>query len=100
MKLRRLLFALAVGAVLTGCRTVPMTGRTQLMLSTQGTENAQGATAYGEYVSQNKISTNKRYTEALNRCGIALNVNYRSFKHCFCFGNSCCELVCLSLSEC
>lgn len=72
MKLENLLFALAVGAVLTGCRTVPMTGRTQLMLSTQGTENAQGATAYGEYVAQNKISTNKRYTEALNRCGNAV----------------------------
>ncbi len=51
---------LAVAAVFavvaTGCRTVPITGRTQLMLSSDASEREMGATAYGEYKAQTKPS--------------------------------------------
>ena len=64
--------AAVTALVFAGCATVPETGRHQLMLMSQSEENAQGVAAYGEYKTQNKISTNVRYTEALNRCGAAL----------------------------
>lgn len=59
--------------VLAGCRTVPLTNRTQLMLSLESTENEQGLTAYGEYKQKYKVSTNAAYTAALNRCGEAIS---------------------------
>lgn len=69
--MKHMLFWLSV-AVLAGCRTVPITERKQLMLSFEDTENAQGVSAYSEYKSQYKISTNAKYTTALKNCGAAI----------------------------
>ena len=66
------LFVTAFVIILLGCRTVPMTERSQLMLSSEESENAQGVSAYGEYKAKYKVSSNAEYTEALQRCGAAI----------------------------
>lgn len=58
--------------ILAGCHTVPVTERTQLMLSTEASENAQGVSAYAEYKAKYKVSANAEYTAALKRCGEAI----------------------------
>ena len=73
MKMNAVVMVLAVAiATFTGCRTVPITGRSQLMLSNEGEENALGATAFNEYKQQYKISANPTYTQALKRVGEAI----------------------------
>jgi len=57
---------------ISGCRTVPVTERSQLMLSRETTENAQGVSAYAEYKAKYKVSSNAEYTAALQRCGEAI----------------------------
>ncbi len=57
---------------LAGCRSVPVTDRTQLMLTTSGYENRLGAEAYAEYKAQYPRSTNAGYNQALERCGRAI----------------------------
>ena len=58
--------------VVAGCRTVPMTGRTQLMLSFESSENAMGVSAYAKYMQKEKPSSNTRQQEVLKRVGNAL----------------------------
>lgn len=68
-----LLFALMVSALaLTGCRSVPVTDRTQLMLTSSSYENRLGEEAYAEYKAQYPRSTNAEYNQALARCGKAI----------------------------
>ena len=63
----------AIGAMaLVGCRSVPITDRTQLMLTTSAYENELGATAYAEYQAKYKRSNNSEYNQALARCGKAI----------------------------
>ena len=57
---------------LTGCRSVPVTGRKQLLLTTASYENSLGLNAYNEYKEKYKASTNKEYNRALARCGEAI----------------------------
>lgn len=59
-------------SMMLGCHTVPVTERTQLMLSTESSENALGVSAYDEYRSKYRISSNAEYTAALQRCGNAI----------------------------
>ena len=59
-------------AFLTGCRSVPLTDRTQLMLTTSGYENNLGAEAYTEYKTKYPASKNTVYNQALDRCGKAI----------------------------
>ena len=59
-------------AIITGCRSVPITDRTQLMLTTSGYENSLGVEAYAEYKAKYKRSTNAEYNVALARCGKAI----------------------------
>ena len=67
------LAAAAVFAVVaTGCRTVPITGRTQLMLSSDANEREMGATAYGEYKAQTKPSADASQQALLARVGAAV----------------------------
>ena len=63
--------ALAVAA-LTGCRTVPVSGRTQLMLSGEDYENSLGEDAFKEYKQKYKVSTNQAQNQALKRVGDAV----------------------------
>ena len=58
--------------VVAGCRTVPMTGRTQLMLTFESSENAMGVSAYAEYMQKEKPTSNSRQQEVLKRVGNAL----------------------------
>ena len=68
-----MLAAAAVFAVAaTGCRTVPITGRTQLMLSSDASEREMGATAYGEYKAQTKPSADASQQALLARVGAAV----------------------------
>ena len=68
-----ILVVLAVAvAALTGCRTVPVSGRTQLMLSGEEYENGLGAEAFAEYKQKYKISSNQAYNQALRRVGEAV----------------------------
>jgi len=59
-------------AALFGCRSVPVSDRTQLMLTTTSYENELGATAYAQYKQEYKQSTNTQYNQALERCGKAI----------------------------
>jgi len=69
--MKRLIFPLALLA-LCGCRTVPISGRTQLMLSSQGDENALGAQAFGEVRQKIPASKNAAQNQSLARVGAAL----------------------------
>ena len=64
--------AVVFAVVATGCRTVPITGRTQLMLSSDANEREMGATAYGEYKAQTKPSTDASQQALLARVGAAV----------------------------
>ncbi|MBR0197374.1 MAG: M48 family metallopeptidase [Kiritimatiellae bacterium] len=55
-----------------GCRTVPGSGRTQLMLSTESSENEAGLTAYNEYKTKYKVATNTSQQKLLNQVGAAI----------------------------
>ena len=64
--------AVVFAVVATGCRTVPITGRTQLMLSSDANEREMGATAYGEYKAQTKPSADASQQALLARVGAAV----------------------------
>ncbi len=79
MKLRHLfktqtLFFLCAIAIslLTSCRTVPITGRTQLIITSAEYENGLGATAYSEYKAKFPPSLDAEYNQALMNCGNAI----------------------------
>ncbi|NLZ62976.1 MAG: M48 family metallopeptidase [Lentisphaerae bacterium] len=55
------------------CRTVPVSQRSQLLLTSEEYENNLGAAAYSEYQKEYKRSTNKTYNEALQRVGTAIS---------------------------
>ncbi len=63
---------LFLSLLLAGCRSVPLTGRKQLMLTTSEYENSLGLKAYTEYKAKYKPSTNAEYNKALARCGKAI----------------------------
>ena len=57
---------------LCSCRSVPITGRSQFLLTTESYENELGVDAYEEYKKEYKQSTNTQYNQALARCGNAI----------------------------
>ncbi len=59
-------------AVAAGCRTVPVTGRTQFVVLTAGYENRLGASSYQEYKSKYGPSANECQQAVLRRVGQAL----------------------------
>lgn len=61
---------LAVG--LCSCRTVPISSRRQLLLSSDAEEQQLGATAYAEYKKEYPVSKNRVQVDALNRVGRAI----------------------------
>lgn len=62
----------ALTLFVSGCRSVPMTDRTQLMLTTSDYENSLGVESYSEYKTKYPRSTNSEYNQALDRCGKAI----------------------------
>ena len=68
-----LTLAVALSACwLCSCRSVPITGRSQFLLTTESYENELGVDAYEEYKQEYPVSKNKEYTQALDRCGNAI----------------------------
>lgn len=63
---------LALLLLLSGCQTAPLTGRSQLMLSSESSEIALGAEAFGQYKAQTPRSKNAAYNSALTRVGSAI----------------------------
>lgn len=57
---------------LTGCQTVPFTGRSQLMLTSPEEEAQLGQQAWAEVISKSTASTNQKYNAALKRVGTAI----------------------------
>jgi len=55
-----------------GCRTVPMTERSQLMLSTESSEKELGATAYEDYKRETRPASNASQQAMLKRVGDAI----------------------------
>ncbi|MBQ7732197.1 MAG: M48 family metallopeptidase [Lentisphaeria bacterium] len=64
------LIVLACG--LCSCRSVPVTGRSQFLLTTESYENSLGAESYEEYKAEYPVSKNAEYNAALARCGNAI----------------------------
>lgn len=64
------LFAILLLA--SACQTVPLSGRRQLMLSSESSEMTLGAQAYSEYKAQTPVSKNATYNAALARVGQAI----------------------------
>ena len=56
-----------LGAV--ACETVPITGRSQLVLVPEGTEVQMGLESYQQILSKAKLSTDPRLTEQVTRVG-------------------------------
>ena len=66
--MRRLLVALAVFAV-AACQTVAGTGRSQLLLISEGTEVAMGLDSYKDVLTKSKVSTDAHLNEQVTRVG-------------------------------
>lgn len=60
---------MAASFFIAGCATVPYTDRSQLMLISPSEETQLGEQAWGEFISQNRTSTNQGYNAALSRVG-------------------------------
>jgi predicted Zn-dependent protease len=56
-------------ALLLGCATVPLTGRSQLMLVSSGEMNALAAREYGAFLKENPPSKDARAAETVRRVG-------------------------------
>jgi metalloendopeptidase OMA1, mitochondrial len=65
----RALIALLLLVVLVACETVPITGRSQIMLVGEGTELQMGLDAYKEILGKAKVSTDPRANEQVTRVG-------------------------------
>ena len=59
-------------AGLTGCRSVPVTGRTQLLLTSESYENDLGEQGFSEYKQKLPRTANSEQIQAVNRVGTAL----------------------------
>lgn len=65
--MRILIALLLVGTV--ACQTVPITGRSQLVLVPEGTELQMGLESYQEILGKSKLSTDRRLTAQVERVG-------------------------------
>lgn len=52
-----------------GCAQVPLTGRTQMALLPESTLVQMSLTSYGDFLKENKLSTNREQTEMVKRVG-------------------------------
>jgi len=64
-----ILMFLSVIVVVSGCSTVPITGRKQLNLVSDAQLIPQSATSYEEVIKKGPLSTNKQQTELIKRVG-------------------------------
>lgn len=66
--MRRVLLALVLLAQ-TACETVPVTGRSQLLLIPEGTEVSMGLDSYQDVLKKSKVSTDARLNDQVTRVG-------------------------------
>ena len=69
MLLHLCLLALASGALLTGCTTVPVTGRSQLNIMSSGEEMQLGLTSFNELKKQTPVSRDAAVNALVQRVG-------------------------------
>ena len=67
-----ILSMIVLAGCLCSCRSVPVTGRSQFLLTTESYENSLGAESYEEYKKEYPRSKNAEYNAALERCGNAI----------------------------
>ena len=68
-----LTFVIAFSACwLCSCRSVPISGRSQFLLTSESDGSELGVDAYEEYKKEYPVSKNMEYTQALDRCGNAI----------------------------
>lgn len=72
-KISLTIITLSVVLCITGCRSVPYSERSQLLLTSSGYENELGENAYDEYKKQYPRSNNQEYNAALMRTGTAIS---------------------------
>jgi predicted Zn-dependent protease len=65
----RILLALLLGLSLVACETVPITGRSQLVLIPEGTEMQMGLDSYKQILDKSKVSNDPRLNEQVTRVG-------------------------------
>jgi predicted Zn-dependent protease len=65
----RALITLLLLVVLVACETVPITGRSQMMLVGESTELQMGLDSYKEILGKAKVSTDPRLNEQVTRVG-------------------------------
>lgn len=66
------IFILTAGLGLTGCSTVPLTGRTQLDLIPADSMLSLSSLQYGEFLKKNKLSTNQAQTDMVKSVGLRI----------------------------
>ena len=52
-----------------GCRTAPVSGRRQVLIMPEDREIQMGVTAYEEILAEEQVSSNRKYTEIVERVG-------------------------------
>ena len=65
----RIVLALLLVLSVVACETVPITGRSQLVLIPEGTEVKMGFDSYQQILSKSKVSTDQRLNEQVTRVG-------------------------------
>ncbi|MCF6177020.1 MAG: M48 family metallopeptidase [Victivallaceae bacterium] len=70
-KVQLMMFGLVITVVIfiAGCATVPITGRTQFLATSESTEIEQGEQAWRELCAKTPISNNRKLNAALQRVG-------------------------------
>jgi predicted Zn-dependent protease len=68
-RVKRLVAGVVLLALIAGCETVPLTGRSQLVLLPESTELAMGLDAYRDVLKKSKLSTNAAAREQVRRVG-------------------------------
>jgi len=69
MRFRLLAAMLVLAAILTGCKSVPITGRSQLQLISEGQEISMGFSAFQKVLKKEKVSNDPRLNEMVRRVG-------------------------------
>ena len=67
--LKRLLVPILFLAIFIACTSVPITGRSQLILISELQEVRLGITAYNQVLQESKLSKNKTYVDSVKRVG-------------------------------
>ena len=65
----RILIALLLVLSAVACETVPITGRSQLIVIPEGTEVKMGLDSYQQILSKSKVSSDPRIVEQVTRVG-------------------------------